>query len=390
MTSIYDNDNINNKIGNAISEQIVKKYMIKMCSSSCDRKKFISLCMIVKDETDSLVKCLKSIKGLYDELLVAWSGANEETKKILLEHGANIIKYKWKKDFADARNVSIEKAAGEWILWLDADEYIDSSKIVFIRDTLKSTDFDLFCMYTSIIDADNKVTYRHVRKRLFRNGLGITFSGRVHEDVNRPNMKKIPVLDVDIFHAGYIGNDIRKKSAEYEGILREMREKDPDDIKPVKYLIDHFLHEGRFSEAVELFKSNEGKILKAGIVAPYILTDTAKCYFNLGNTGEAMKCCEIALSISPLPMTYSVMAGILMKAERIDEAIECLEKAKQIPRPEIGVVPTDLNEYLINPRLSLAKLFVYLGDKKKAAANLKEVIGLESSNKEAIELLGSL
>lgn len=44
--------------------------------------KTISLCMIVKNEEDVLARCLQSVQGLVDEIVIVDTGSNDRTKEI--------------------------------------------------------------------------------------------------------------------------------------------------------------------------------------------------------------------------------------------------------------------------------------------------------------------
>ena len=82
----------------------------------------ISLCMIVKNEQAFLGPCLNSIKELVDEIIVVDTGSNDRSVDIAKVYGAQVIIEQWQDDFSLARNVSLDKAHGDWILILDADE----------------------------------------------------------------------------------------------------------------------------------------------------------------------------------------------------------------------------------------------------------------------------
>jgi tetratricopeptide (TPR) repeat protein len=88
------------------------------------RKVPVSVCMIIKDEEKYLARCLASLKPITDEIIVVDTGSTDRSKEIATAFGARVFDYDWKNDFAAARNFSISKAAGEWILVMDGDEVI--------------------------------------------------------------------------------------------------------------------------------------------------------------------------------------------------------------------------------------------------------------------------
>ncbi len=88
------------------------------------KKPGVSLCMIVKDEEANLARCLASVKPIVDEMVVVDTGSTDRTKDIAEFFGARVYDFDWSGDFAEARNFSLSKAKGDWILIMDADEMI--------------------------------------------------------------------------------------------------------------------------------------------------------------------------------------------------------------------------------------------------------------------------
>ena len=78
--------------------------------------------MIVKNEEETLPRCLVSVKPVVDEMIVVDTGSTDRTKEIARVFGAKVFDYEWADDFSGARNFSLSKAKGNWILILDADE----------------------------------------------------------------------------------------------------------------------------------------------------------------------------------------------------------------------------------------------------------------------------
>ncbi len=55
----------------------------------------ISLCMIVKNEEDCLGRCLDSLKGIVDEMIVVDTGSTDRTVEIAKEKGATVYHFDW-------------------------------------------------------------------------------------------------------------------------------------------------------------------------------------------------------------------------------------------------------------------------------------------------------
>jgi tetratricopeptide (TPR) repeat protein len=82
----------------------------------------LSAVMIVRDEEQMLPSCLRSIKGVVDEIVVVDTGSRDRTVEIAQELGARVVHRAWDGSFAAARNASLDHATGDWVIVLDADE----------------------------------------------------------------------------------------------------------------------------------------------------------------------------------------------------------------------------------------------------------------------------
>ena len=100
-------------------------------------KQTLSLCMIVKNEEKYLHDCLQSVCDIVDQIVIVDTGSEDKTIEIAKEFGAEIHHFDWVDDFSAARNESIKQATSEWILWLDADERLESLSKNEIQKILK-------------------------------------------------------------------------------------------------------------------------------------------------------------------------------------------------------------------------------------------------------------
>lgn len=159
----------------------------------------ISLCMIMKNEEKRLPRCLSSVKGLVDEIIITDTGSTDSSIEVAKKHGAKIIIDPWHDDFAYPRNLSIEKATKSWILILDPDEVLDRRDFQRLRDLTLSKKFAAFRITTkNYTNAKQEPHFIKVEKndpfcqgmagftpstktRFFKNGQGIKFKGCYHE-----------------------------------------------------------------------------------------------------------------------------------------------------------------------------------------------------------------
>jgi len=177
----------------------------------------LSLIMIVRNEEKFLEDCLISVKNLVDEIIVIDTGSSDRTVEIAEKYKATIYSFQWINDFAAARNFSLSKATGKWVLYLDADERLDSGSAKEISKIVKTDKkAGYFCTVKSLDSTNNRDnSMRYVR--LFRNIEGIGFTGKVHEQISHSlKAKGAELLNSDILinHLGYdVSEEEKKKKA---------------------------------------------------------------------------------------------------------------------------------------------------------------------------------
>ena len=92
--------------------------------------------MIVRDEETNISKCLSSVAGLFDEIVVVDTGSKDRTREIAREFGARVFDFVWVDDFAAARNAALARATGDYAFWLDADDVVDPPEREKLRELL--------------------------------------------------------------------------------------------------------------------------------------------------------------------------------------------------------------------------------------------------------------
>jgi tetratricopeptide (TPR) repeat protein len=170
----------------------------------------ISLCMIVKNEEADLPACLDSIEDWVDEMIVVDTGSTDATVKIAEDHGARVIHFPWTGSFAEARNVSLQAASGDWIIYLDADERLTADEGERFRALAGRTWREgIYLQETNFTGTeDSSGAQLHTALRLFRNRPWYRFEGAVHEQklhtfpIDLP--ERFEVSDVRIEHHGYL------------------------------------------------------------------------------------------------------------------------------------------------------------------------------------------
>jgi glycosyltransferase involved in cell wall biosynthesis len=188
----------------------------------------ISLCMIVRDEEEMLPRCLAAVAPAVDEIVIVDTGSTDRTIEIARTFGAKVIEREWTGSFAEARNVSLEAATGDWLIYLDADEVLVSEDVDRLRGLTGHVWREAFRLvetsYTGETGGGSAMTTRPLR--VFRNRPHYRFEGRLHEQITThlPGYApgRIEQSSVRIEHYGYLSGvrDAKEKSRRNLELLR--------------------------------------------------------------------------------------------------------------------------------------------------------------------------
>lgn len=220
----------------------------------------ISLCLITKDEERHIKKCINSVANIVDEIIVVDTGSTDKTVEIAKELGAKIINFEWVNDFSKARNYAIEQCTGNWIIFLDADEYLKEDCQEALLNQIKvahSSKKD--AIFIELINIDEMTEELHgVMKniRVFKKTPVLRYVKPIHERLEHLS-GKIDVLDaskyVKLYHTGYSRNIVKEKNKSQRNLdlLFKQLEKNPTSSDVNYYIAESFLLEYKYEEAIE-------------------------------------------------------------------------------------------------------------------------------------------
>jgi len=151
----------------------------------------LSLCTIARDEEQFLAGLLGNVRDVVDEIVLGVDRrTTDRTAEIAREHGARIFSFDWQESFAEARNLTIDRARGDWILVIDPDERLLPEGKRAITEFLEHLDdvaLHVDGFYTLIVETDlegNELAPpERSSSRLFRNAPDLRYMGRVHEEI---------------------------------------------------------------------------------------------------------------------------------------------------------------------------------------------------------------
>ncbi|MGH9533599.1 MAG: glycosyltransferase [Terriglobales bacterium] len=246
-------------------------------------KPTLALSLIVRDAAADLAKCLASVEGVVDEIVVADTGSRDDSIAVARRHGARVIPISWDNDFAAARNAALAECRADWVLSLDADQRLDpaagpilrglmaqpsgppgyqasirnyvlSARVHMYAAAAKPNDFRLeeARPYPAYVEHENAL--------FFRRRPDIYFVGRVHETTARCiealcGQVGPPCFIVHHFTFTENPETRRRKDLLYRELGRQKLAERPDD--PRSYLelgAEELEHFSRPAEALQLFR----------------------------------------------------------------------------------------------------------------------------------------
>ncbi|MBQ7515688.1 MAG: glycosyltransferase [Schwartzia sp.] len=297
----------------------------------------ISVCYIVKNEEENLPMSLETVRDIADELNVVDTGSSDATPRIAAEAGATVIPFTWRDDFAAARNVALDHATGDWIVFPDADEGFLHPEA--LRERLREIDAlrpPVDAVMVTRVNLDGETEYGNDRAvRVFRRTPDIRYQGRIHENiVHRQGQFRLFQDDgpLEMYHTGYSGAIGRRKAERNLRLL--LRDFDEYGENPGQYL--------------------------------YL----ADCYMGLGDYANSMKYAILALDAEVQPV-----------ASRVDLFHVAIESMRQLDWPleeQLALAEMARDEYPEQPEFygERGMILCALGRLEEARVSLERALAL--------------
>ncbi len=165
--------------------------------------------LIIKNEADKLEKCLQSIHGWVDEIVIIDSGSTDNSLEIAEKMGANVYSYPNWEGFGIQRQRAQKHITSDWVLWLDADEIVsDQLKESILSALEQKPDHNTVFVINRLTAVMGQFMYHSGMYpdyiiRLFHKNYTQYNSNLVHESVITPNDANKIRLDGDLLHYTY-------------------------------------------------------------------------------------------------------------------------------------------------------------------------------------------
>lgn len=306
----------------------------------------LSVCMIVKNEEKHIARCLKSLLPVADEIVVVDTGSQDRTPGIAKVFGARIFEFPWTNDFSEARNFSLDKARGDWILVHDADEVIspqdhDKLRKIVHRKPPKAVAYDITTRNYVVEPATEGWTancgeyseeetgsgwFPSNKVRLIVNDGRLRFQNPVHEllepSIRDAGVKKLR-CDVPVHHYGKMpSNTPSVKSDLYYELGKRKLESSRGNPSAFRELAIQAAELGRFEEAIEHWRGYLG-LVPGDSIAHF---NIASMCMETGRFDEALRCARKSVELNGNSVTaMQTLIMTLIYSGELQEAMERLD-----------------------------------------------------------------
>ncbi len=375
----------------------------------------LGLSMIVRDAEADLARCLESVRGVVDEIVIGDTGSTDSSPEIARRFGARVVSVPWENDFARARNRALEEVRTDWVLSLDADEMLDPESPRVMPELLSRATIAGYKVpiRNYVLSLNQRVWDRaaqpnksrlpaasrypayieHENVRLFHRQAEIYFEGRVHETVGARVLGaglKLGAANFVIHHFGFVTDPETRsrKNHLYRELGREKIRERPQDAQAHFELgveeLDHFknaaaalqcferatqlnprfqlgwvfsavalLQLGQYQEALLKLRSAE----ESGSKSLLVFECQGDAYYNLGDFESARRCYRRAEQRGGETAALDSKLGLAeVRGGRVADGLAHLRRA--IAREPQSGEPYD----------SLVSAYVWLGRLEEAAS----------------------
>lgn len=326
----------------------------------------ISLCMIVRNEEESLARCLSSVKDAVDEIVIVDTGSTDRTKEISASFGAVIRDFEWVDDFAAARNFSFSQATQAFILWLDADDVLeeeDLKRLLALKER-ENDDFpyDSVTMnYHLTFDQAGKPLYSLRRNRLVRRSRGFRWIGPVHEYLAVSG--RIYHSDIAVTHRKERAHTDRNLNI----YLKRLEQGETFTPRDQYYFANELRDHARWEEAADWYEKflNGGKGWVEDEIAACM--KQADCYGRLRSKDRQIASLLRTLRYDVPRAEFCCQLGaVWIELKRYKEAIYWFTQATRLERPDQSMGAVDHASWTWLPHLQLTVCYDRIGDRAKS------------------------
>jgi glycosyltransferase involved in cell wall biosynthesis len=305
--------------------------------------------MIVKNEEINLARCLHSVAGAVDEIIIVDTGSSDQTIQVAEQAGAQVVSHIWQDDFSAARNVSLELATGDWILFLDADETLEPGTAQGLRQVAAADNEGYFIKIINLIGMEGSIeTCPDLVFRMFRNKPEYRFRGTIHEQIvdvilekNRQATFQI-AENVVLRHYGYLNQQVIEKDKKNRNlsIIKKQIESDPNNHSLRYHYGVELYRIDNFSEAAEELTKAANNTDPGTIYYPKLLRYIALSHYGARQYDRALEAIALGLKFFPNYADLYYYGGLIqLELKNYAGAFECFQNALAMPEQPAYYAP---------------------------------------------------
>lgn len=180
----------------------------------------LSAAIITFNEERNIERCLLSLRGIADEIVVVDSFSTDKTEQLCRKYNARFIQNMF-EGHIQQKNFAIEQTSGDWILSLDADEALDEKLCASILAVKKNATANGYGMNRLTNYCGQWVRhcgwYPDTKVRLIKKGHAQWTGVNPHDRLDMISGEQVVQLEGDILHYSYYTHDDHLKQIEYFG-----------------------------------------------------------------------------------------------------------------------------------------------------------------------------
>lgn len=351
----------------------------------------VSACLIAKNEAENILRCLESLRGITNEVIVVDTGSNDNTEELALNYGAKVYHFQWDNDFSNARNFALDKTKSDWIIFIDADEYfeVNTRKILgkALKQVNKNKEFDaILCKMINTEGFNGKKISENPTLRIFRGNCGIRYKGAVHEQPYKGNnplriisLTEFPLI---IYHTGYSSTLLLEKTKRNLKILENEVENNNITNQTYYYISSMHSNLRNFDEAINYARlALSEKTFKDTIFAykPYsIIIDSMLQLKEKYTYHDINKYIDEAVRHYPThPEIWQSIGNAQKENKEFSLAIESYLKAIEFNENYTSMLNNNFPAHLDGVYSDLADLYLKTGDRINALQYYYESLKLD-------------
>ena len=345
----------------------------------------ISVCIITKNETAKLERCLASFQPYPFEIVVVDTGSTDNSKEIAKSYTEHVYDFEWCDDFSAVRNYCASKASNDSILVVDSDEYICDIDSYKLNTYCYKHPFEV-----GSIKIMNKMagdTEQHVTAYVPRiyNRKYFHFEGKVHEQIVSLNNTKIERYHalITLHHDGYAytGEKMKQKFERNVKILEKCIEAGENLLYNYYQLGKTYFLNYQFENAIPYF---EKALSSTSSSNSEFIFDCMESYgYSLLYSGQAKTALQLKYVYDEFKSSADfvfLMGLIYLETKQYSLALDEFKKVLTYSKSKVSGITTYLSNYRCGNALEL------LGDVETAKTYYKKC-GDFAPAKEALERL---